>query len=131
LPAPRLASCRVAGFLSPSPELLSDLRACAEYHDPDVATAALAATEQLRRASLTDELVTALQNESDVTHGWTLLDALISSADPGEAGTPPAWMAAVGPYLTAAMARYANEQLKERRKRLKQELERLDRHKNR
>jgi hypothetical protein len=122
----RLAACRVAGFLSPNEELGEAVRALADDPDKRVADAAVSAHERIRRAWTAEELVRAIATECDVTHRWVLLDALVSVADPDGGGTAPPWLQTVRPHLTPAMVRHLSERLKERRRTLKEDLDRAD-----
>lgn len=125
--AERLAACRIAGFLPLTERLDREVRARARDADRHVSGAAVAAHERLLSGRTVGELVRAVSVEADLPHRWTLLDTLVSVADPGAEGVPLAWLKEVRPYLTPALGKRVSERLKDRRKKLLEELDREDR----
>jgi hypothetical protein len=123
----RLAACRVAGFLPRTDSLDSEMRAHADDADKRIADSAVEAHGRLQRSRTADELVRAVAGETDLTHRWVLLDALVSVADPEGGGSHTPWQQAVRSSLTPALGRHLAERLKERRKKLKETLDRDDR----
>jgi hypothetical protein len=122
----RLAACRVAGFLPPTDALNDKVKALVDDPDKQISDAAVEAHERLQRSRIAADLVRAIEVESDPTHRWVLLDALVSVADPDGGGFVTPWQQAVRPFLTPAVARHLSKRLKERRKELNDQLDRHD-----
>jgi hypothetical protein len=119
----RLAACRIAGFLPFTARLDAAVRALVDDADRRVADAAIEAHERLLRGQTATELVHLITSETDLIHRWVLVDALVSVADPeGD------WRRDIRPFLTPALVRHLSEKLKERQKKLNEELDREDRY---
>ncbi len=127
LPAKRIAACSVVGFLPQAEEWDLEVLLLADDSNSDVSDAALVAGDSLRRARITADLLISIANELDLSHRWVLLDSLINVGDPYGGGTIPPWSEAVQKFLEPAMATHLSEQLKKRRKKLKEDLDRTDR----
>ena len=94
----------------------------------DVARAARGALEAIEPRRNTNRLLQAISEETDHSHRWSLLDALIASADPGDERQPwPEWASRIVDTLPFAMRRYLGEGVDKRRKDVREEANKQDR----
>ena len=119
----RRAGCVLSGFFVPDDALRAGVEHCLHDDNAEVVTAAVAAVRRWERASTTHELAAALPS-APPTGQWVLLDALLHTADLGDAfAGVPAFMDG----LTADLSRYARDELKRRRERRDKKLQDRDR----
>lgn len=115
----RRTACRLAGRLPSEKWLLAAVRACLEDADSSVAAAAYEALELLHDGATANALIEALKTETDNTHRWSLLDALLAVGDPGDAQQPwPTWAQRAVGYLSHSMDTYLVKQIMKRRQKV-------------
>jgi len=94
----------------------------------DVARAAREALEAIEARRNTERLLQAISEETDHSQRWSLLDALIASADPGDERQPwPAWASKIVDTMPFAMRRYLGEGIDKRRKDVREDAKKQDR----
>jgi len=94
----------------------------------DVACAAREALEVIESRQNTNRLLKAILDETDHSHRWSLLDALIASADPGDERQPwPEWASRIVDTLPFVMRRHLSEGIDKRRKDVREEANKRDR----
>ena len=123
----REAACHLVSMWPRNEEVITKLRAL--LHDPQrrVGQAAIDALQRVALSTHTDDLVAAIERETDRPRKWRLLECAVETGDPGDNGDQwPAWRQRMGTAIDYAMASFAAKRLKDRRDKLKKDMDYAD-----
>lgn len=123
----RVAACHLVSMWPRKDEVITKLRSL--LHDPHrrVGQAAINAIQSIALSTQTDNLVAAIERETDRPRKWRLLECVIEIGDPGDHGDQwPAWRQRVTAAIDYSMAAFAHDRLMKRRDKLKQDMDFAD-----
>lgn len=125
LPQVRSSACFAASWAKDGPQLEARIRICLDDRAESVIIASLDAISRLRQRQTTAELRDRMACANGLIEKWRWIDDLIDCMDPGDEFQPwPEILRSACDGLSPVVVKFANNRLKQRRKKLHDELKR-------
>lgn len=124
----RRAACRLAALQPPSKEIEEALLGLIGDANSDVSDAAIQALSELRASRIANLAADAYEDSDDYDYRWSIANAAIAAADPGDTRSGrPDWAARILRSSSVYEQHVVREKLKKRRKEISDREEREDR----